>query len=85
MPTKSVRHEDLKAGDIIELFGVERRVLRIEPYYGRLQGCIGIAKYTPGPTTAMSLWEGQWIDVLNVMHDDCDNRGGACEECRQIR
>jgi hypothetical protein len=79
---KSARHEDLKAGDIIELFGAERRVLRIEPYRGPYSECIGIAVYAPGPTTKMSLWRDQWIDVLNVMHDDCDS---ACPECRNIR
>lgn len=24
-------------------------------------------------------------DIIAVMHDDCDNRGGACPECREGR
>lgn len=45
----------IREGDVVYVLGW-KRVARIEPYTGRLKGCIGLVTTVPG--AGFSLWDG---------------------------
>lgn len=66
MTVQHIRCSDVQVGDVlVEIFGVDRRVVRLKewqhPTCSDLKG--RIAEYEPGPTKAITLIEGGWIDV----------------------
>lgn len=57
---ESVRDEDIKVGDFVELLGTWRRVVSISPYTGPHDFIFGIAKTEPG--SGFSLCRGSYTN-----------------------
>ena len=66
----NTRDEDLKVGDVIDLWCGAKRITAIEPYTGPLTDIIfAIATYTPGATKlygGISLERGGYTDVITI-------------------
>ena len=65
VPTRSVRAEDLKVGDVIDTWFGQQRITAIEPYCGPLDDIVfAIARLAPGPGKGLSLCRNDWLEVV---------------------